>query len=185
MTPPTLAIRPERDGDAAAIHAVHTSAFSTDAEARLVDELRKNAHASVSMVAVLEDGIIGHVLFSPVSIEPNSTSARGAGLAPVGVRPEHQRQGVGGELIQAGIEECRRAAFDFIVVLGEPGYYRRFGFRRALAAGLANDYGVDEEFMLLELNPRSLKGACGVVIYSSEFLMFEDQPPAPGGGTIR
>jgi putative acetyltransferase len=164
-----LTIRPEQEEDADGIRAVQTAAFPTDEEARLVDALRKNGNASVSLVAILDGGIVGHVLFSPVSVEPNTTSARGAGLAPVAVRPEHQRKGIGGALIEKGIDDCRHAAFDFIVVLGAPEYYHRFGFQRALSAGLANEYGVDEEFMVLELQPGSLSGLRGLVRYGPEF----------------
>ena len=102
-------------GDAAAIHAVHAAAFPSDAEARLVDALRDAGHAAVSLVA-LESKIVGHVLFSPT----RSNQGRGVGLAPLAVLPQYQRQGAG---------------YDYIVVLGEPAYYRRFGFRRALDFG--------------------------------------------------
>lgn len=171
-----LKIRPEHDEDAAAIRDVHTSAFPTGVEARLVDALRSNRNASVSLVAVLEERVVGHVLFSPVSIEPKAALTRGIGLAPVAVRPEHQRKGIGAQLIEKGIEDCRRAAFDFMVVLGEPGYYRRFGFRRAFSTGFTNEYGVDEEFMILELQPGSLSGLRGLVRYGDEFSMFDAQP---------
>jgi putative acetyltransferase len=164
-----VTIRPEQVEDADGIRGVQTAAFPTDEEARLVDALRASGNASVSLVAVLEDRVVGHVLFSPVSVEPSTNSARGAGLAPVAVRPEHQRRGIGTALIEQGIADCRRAAFDFIVVVGAPEYYHRFGFRRALPAGLTNEYGVDEEFMVIELRPGSLSGLRGLVKYSPEF----------------
>jgi len=113
-------------GDAAAIHAVHAAAFPSDAEARLVDALRDAGHAAVSLVA-LESKIVGHVLFSPT----RSNQGRGVGLAPLAVLPQYQRQGIGAALASAGIGACRSAGYDYIVVLGEPAYYRRFGFRRA------------------------------------------------------
>lgn len=178
MTDPMPAIRREQNGDAAGIRAVHVSAFPTDAEARLVDAIRKNGNTSVSLVAVLDDRIVGHVLFSPVSIEGDTGSARGVGLAPVAVRHEHQRRGIGAALIRAGIEECRRAGFDVVVVLGEPGYYRRFGFVPASSAGLANEYGVDAEFMVLELRAGSVRGLGGLVRYGPEFSALEG--PQPG-----
>ncbi len=168
-----LNIRPEHAADAAGIRDVHIAAFPTGAEARLVDALRSNRNASVSLVAVLEERIVGHVLFSPVSIEPKISSVRGVGLAPVAVRPAYQRQGIGAHLIEQGIDQCRRVAFDFMVVLGQPRYYRRFSCRRAFSAGLTNEYGMDEAFMVLELQPGSLRGIRGLVRYGAEFSMLE------------
>jgi putative acetyltransferase len=170
-----LTIRHELDEDVDAIRAVHTTAFPSDVEARLVDVLRASGNAPVSLVAVRGDEIVGHVLFSPVSVEQNPTAARGAGLGPVGVRPEHQRQGIGVALIEQGIAACRDAGFGFLVVLGDPGYYHRFGFRRALDAGLVNEYGVDAEFMVLELRPGALCGLSGLVRYRPEFAMFAEE----------
>ena len=146
---------------------MHVSAFQTDAEARLVDALRRDGKALVSLVATLENEVVGHVLFSPVHVE----SIRGVGLAPLAVRPEHQRKGIGAALIEAGIQACRSAGHGYAVVLGDPRYYERFGFRRASAAGLENEYGVDEEFMVLHLEPGALRAIRGVVRYGPEFAL--------------
>jgi putative acetyltransferase len=146
-----LKIRPESDLDRRAIHNVHVSAFPTDAEAGLVDALRANGKATVSLVAETEGKVVGHVMFSPVSVESFSRCALGAGLAPLAVLPEYQRRGIGAKLVGSGIEICRAIEFGFVVVLGTPSYYRRFGFQRALSDGLENEYGVDDEFMVLEL----------------------------------
>ena len=163
MTPK---IRPEAPGDIAAIHAVHAAAFPTDGEARLVDALRSGGQAAVSLVAILGSHVVGHVLFSPVTLEGTSG---GVGLAPLAVLPAHQRKGIGGALIEAGIEACRNTGLQYAVVLGDPHYYGRFGFLRAMDAGLGNEYGVDEEFMVLELQHGALHGVRGVVKYRSEF----------------
>ncbi len=164
-----IKIRPEHPADGAAIYAVHEAAFPTDAEARLVDALCAQGKVAVSLAAELEGHIIGHVLFSPVSIESNPNHITGVGLAPFAVLPDYQRRGIGHRLVEAGIDACRRAGFGFIVVLGEPAYYRRFGFRRALTYGLSNTYGADEEFMALALQPDALAGAHGLVQYAAEF----------------
>ena len=144
---------------------MHATAFPTDAEARLVDALRAAGQAAVSLVALVQDDIVGHVLFSPVA----ANSGRGVGLAPVAVLPRDQGQGIGAALIRTGIESCRAAGYDYVVVLGDPGYYRRFGFRRALDLGLQNEYGAHDEFMVLELRLGGLAGVAGMVKYCSEF----------------
>jgi putative acetyltransferase len=167
-----VTIRPEREEDRAAVRAVHEAAFPTDVEARLVDALRAGGNALVSLVAEVQGRVVGHVLFSPVSVEPALPGVAGAGLAPVAVLPAYQRQGIGARLIESGIAACRELGLGFVVVLGDPGYYQRFGFTRAGAFGLGNEYGVDEEFMALELRPGCLSGACGVVRYSAEFAAF-------------
>jgi putative acetyltransferase len=179
-----LLVRPEQAGDSPAIRAVHVAAFPTDAESRLVEALRASGSAVVSLIAELEGEPIGHVLFSPVSIElePGWAGARGLGLAPLAVLPKHQRRGIGAELVRAGIAACGRAGVQFIVVLGNPDYYQRFGFRRARLAGLGNEYGADAEFMVLELQRGALDGARGTVKYGREFSMFE--ATSSGGGPL-
>ena len=152
-----------------AVRAVHQTAFPTDAEARLVELLRANGKTAVSMVADLDTEVVGHVLFSPVSVESVIVDVSGVGLAPLAVLPAHQQQGIGSLLVKSGIRTCRRAGFGFVTVLGDPQYYHRFGFQRALAAGLANEYGVDGEFMVLELRPGLLSTLQGLVRYGPEF----------------
>ncbi len=90
-------------------------------------------------------------------------------LAPVGVLPEYQNRGIGSRLIRAGLETCGEAGYDAVVLLGEPGYYSRFGFERASDYGLGNEYGVDEPFMVAPLKSGALDGASGTVRYQPEF----------------
>jgi len=155
-------IRPESPADAAAVHAVHKAAFPSDTEARLVEAIRANGNDRVSLVAEKQGRIVGHVLFSPVDVE----GSEGIGLAPVAVLPDFQSQGIGAALIEAGIAACRELGVKFVVVLGEPRYYQRFGFR---PTHLGNEYGVGEEFMALELDPHATAALHGVVKYGREF----------------
>jgi putative acetyltransferase len=99
------------------------------------------------------------VLFSPV------TPGTGLGLAPVAVKPAHRRKGIAAALIREGLGQCS----GYVVVLGDPAYYRRFGFRLARDFGLENEYGADEEFMVLEAGPGALRGLTGLVKYREEF----------------
>ena len=158
-------IRAESPADAAAVRAVHKAAFPTDAEARLVDAIRANGNDRVSLVAQNQGRIVGHALFSPVEVE----GSEGIGLAPVAVLPDLQGVGIGTALVKAGIDACRSLGVKFIVVLGGPRYYRRFGFR---PTHLGNEYGAGEEFMALELEPRATAALHGVVKYGNEFARF-------------
>lgn len=164
-----LTIRAEQDGDAQLVSEVHRAAFPTDVEALLVDRLRASGNARVSLVAVLDGQIVGHVLFSPVSLIAADGVFAGLGLAPLAVLPGFQRRGVGMALVREGLECCRQQRCPFVVVLGHPEYYPRFGFGRASALGVANEYQVDEPFMVLELEPGSLPAGGGLAKYGPEF----------------
>jgi putative acetyltransferase len=167
-------IRPYRDEDAKAVREAHLRAFNgRGEEARLVELLHAAGAAPVSLVATAEsDGrVIGHILFSPVQIDGplGSNPPKMVGLAPVSVLPEYQGRGIGSRLIREGLEACREAGYGAAVVLGEPGYYSRFGFGQASAKGLGNEYGVDEHFMVAELSEGVLDGVGGAVRYRGEF----------------
>ena len=159
-------------GDAAAVRKVHLEAFAgREGEAHLVEMLHAAGAAPVSLVAVEEasGGVVGHVLFSPVEIDGGGSGIRAVGLAPVGVLPEYQGKGAGARLVRAGLEACREAGYDAVVLLGEPGYYSKFGFERASDHGLGNEYAADEHFMVLELRSGALDGLRGTVRYQPEF----------------
>jgi putative acetyltransferase len=176
---PDLVIRPETADDAAAVRAVHKAAFETPLEARLVDALRHNGKALVSLVAEADGRVVGHILFSPVTLVSSERPLVGAGLAPVAVTPSCQRRGIGKRLIQEGLSACARNGSPFVVVLGAPAYYRQFGFRRASARGVADEYGVDEEFMLIELQGGALPSSGGLAKYAPEFAEAEDGHSEP------
>lgn len=166
----SIRIRPEEPADAPAIRRVLEAAFPTAAEARLVDLLRAGGHLTISLVAVGETGtIVGHVAFSPVIVDGESAEQAGIGLAPLAVLPGHGRQGIGGQLVREGLAACEAAGLGFVVVLGHPAYYRRFGFERADRRGLGNEYDADEAFMVLELRAGAIPARGGVVRYGAEF----------------
>jgi putative acetyltransferase len=154
-----ILIRPECAEDAASIFRVQAAAFDTDAEARLVEAIRAAGAATVSLVALRDGQVAGHVLFSPVTIEGVRGNVSVCGLAPVGVLPEFQRRGIGGRLIVAGLEACRAQGVGACVLLGSPDYYPRFGFQPAGNLGLRCVYDAPPEcFMARELEPGALHG---------------------------
>lgn len=170
-------LRPELPSDADAIERVHREAFPTPAEARLVVRLRAQGLAVISLVAECAGEIVGHVLFSPVTIgDPPAQSAATAlylGLAPVAVRPAWQRRGIGGRLIRAGLAACRDRGAALVVVLGEPRYYARFGFEPAEPRGLTSEYDAGEAFRVVDFLPAPRPAVAGLVRYAGPFRELE------------
>jgi putative acetyltransferase len=163
MTP---TIRRENIEDIPDIYAVVRAAFARPGEAELVGALRRANALVVSAVATVGSRIVGHVAFSPVTIDHHPALA----LAPVAVEPASQRQGIGAALVRWGLDECRRLGHGIVIVLGEPAYYGRFGFTPASKFGIACPFPVPSEaFMLLELWSDAAAGRRGVVRYRPEF----------------
>ena len=161
-----LEIRPEQPGDLAAIREVNRLAFGQELEGQIVDALRANDAVTLSLVAVVDAQIVGHILYSPLQIG----ELTGAGLGPVAVIPSHQRQGIGGQLIAAGNQRLKDSGCPFIVVLGHPEYYPRFGFVPASARGIKCQWDVpDEVFMILIFDEINMRGVSGLAQYRPEF----------------
>ena len=163
-----MVIRLDEPSDAAQVRQVNDQAFGTTTESRLVDALR-DAAGSISMVATIDSRVIGHILFTPVTIEP-TTATRAAGLGPMSVHPVYQRAGVGTRLVQAGLDQCRDRGYQAVVVVGHPAYYPRFGFVPAHTNGLTCEFRVPPGvFMVLELEAGALAGVTGLVRYHPAF----------------
>lgn len=163
-------IRPERPEDSRRIRYVNELAFEQSAEADLVDTLRRACDDSLSLVAE-DDAIVGHILFTPVVVEATGRHILGVGLAPMAVLPDRQRQGIGSQLVRRGLDILRDRGCPFVVVVGHPDYYPRFGFERASTHGLLSQWeGVpDASFMVLVLDGDAMAGASGVAKYRDEF----------------
>lgn len=165
-----VAVRAEEAHDQRAIRRVIVAAFKGQLEADLVDTLRRHGKIAASLVATMGHSIVGHVLLTDVALHGPGLLPHGAGLAPLAVRPAVQRRGIGSQLIHAAIAHARTAGYGFMVLLGDPAYYRRFGFRTAATLGLSCEFEAPEEaFMALELAPGALAGASGLVRYEPEF----------------
>jgi putative acetyltransferase len=165
-----VSIRHEQPQDIPSIQKVNELAFGRVNEAELVNRLRDRGAATLSLVTVEDEHVIGHILFSPVTIVSGASSFEGVGLAPVAVLPEYQKQGIGSELIRQGVKELKDAGHSVVVVLGHPDYYPRFGFVPASRYGIICEYDVpDEAFMALILDEKAYDGMTGRVKYHPEF----------------
>jgi putative acetyltransferase len=151
-----------------AIAALNRAAFGGDAEPQLVSRLREEGAGLVELAALDRGEVIGHILFSQLTVEIDGRAVKAAALAPMAVRPDRQREGVGSELIRQGVEALRISGCEAVFVLGHPAYYRRFGFSAALARKFAAPF-TGEAFMAIELIPGALAGNAGSVSYPAAF----------------
>ena len=133
-------VRPATPGDTAAIRTVHLAAFPTSLEANLVEQLEADCDAAISLVAEDESEIVGHILFSRMQAEGDSQELSALGLAPVAVLPDRHGQGVGSALIEAGLAVATADGAEMVFLVGEPAYYRRFGFDAAIAKPFVSPY---------------------------------------------
>jgi len=162
-----IEIREERPADVAAVREVNRRAFEQERESNIVDALRANGGALLSLVATIHDQVIGHVMYSRVSV---GDMVNGAALGPMAVLPEHQRQGIGTRLIDTGNQKIKDAGYPFIIVVGHAEYYPRFGFRPAGKYGIKCEWDVPEEvFMVLMLDAAKMQGVAGLAKYRDEF----------------
>ena len=166
--------RSEEPGDITAIRRVNEAAFGRPDEADLVDRLRSADADLLSLVGVVDGSVVAHVLFTTVNIavDEGGRSIAGASLGPVAVLPEFQRRGIGSALIQAGLTEMEQQhGCPFIVVLGHPEYYPRFGFVPARPRyGIHCKWNVpDEAFMIRVFDPTVLAGITGLAEYHPAF----------------
>ncbi|MBN1324470.1 MAG: N-acetyltransferase [Methanotrichaceae archaeon] len=188
-------VREEIPEDIEAIRKVNLEAFGEVIEADIVDRLRESCEDLLSLVAVHDGKVSGHILFSPMTIDdgvvgitriktssgdhPWFSSAEkggvvGMGLAPLAVLPDLQRKGIGSLLVRAGIAALRDRGCPFVILLGHPEYYPRFGFERASLYGIRCQWDVpdvdvpDEAFMILVIDREAMAEASGVARYGKE-----------------
>lgn len=165
-------IRPETTADHEAIRHVNRLAFGQDAEAGLVATLRDGGFVRLSLVASQGALVVGHILFSTVTILTETGVVEALALAPMAVLPTLQRRGIGTNLMDKGLRLCREAGHKIVVVLGHPGFYPRFGFSASLAVPLSSPFGNGEAWMALELVSGALAGVVGRIEYPPPFSAF-------------
>src|SRR5262245_52243646 len=165
-----LTLRCETPEDIPAIHNINTAAFGQANEADLVDALRQHNALTISLVAVKDGHLVGHIAFSPVTITSSTATIEALGLAPMAVLPDYQRRGIGSQLVEAGLTACHNTPYGVVVVLGHPHYYPRFGFTPAKPLGIMWEHDDPEEaFLVKEIQEGALAQIRGVVKYRPEF----------------
>lgn len=161
-----IEIREERPDDVEAIRNVNKRAFGQEQEGNIVDALRSNRAVLLSLVATLNGRVVGHIMYSPISVG----DVAGAALGPMAVLPEHQRLGIGSKLVEAGNQKLKDAGWPFIIVLGHASFYPRFGFTPASALGITCEWDVPADvFMVLILDQQKMNGVSGLAKYRQEF----------------
>lgn len=123
----------------------------------------------LSLVAEVGGQIVGHILFSAVTIHTETGVIEALALAPMAVLPMHQRRGIGSKLVEEGLRACRDAGHKIVLVLGHPAFYPRFGFSAKLAEPLSSPFGGGEAWMAVELVPGALAGVAGRVEWPGPF----------------
>lgn len=164
-------IRQESTDDYKAVFAVNDMAFGQKDEGELVDRIRKGNCfiPNLSLVAEVDDQIVGHILFSRIEIK-NSAEFESLALAPMAVLPKFQKTGIGGKLIVEGLKIAKALGHESVIVLGHKEYYPKFGFKKASMWAITCPLNVpDEYFMAIELVSGKLSGKAGSVVYPPEF----------------
>jgi putative acetyltransferase len=173
MAIPSVLIRREVPGDLSGVLAVNRAAFGGDAEAELVACLHADGDTLRGLVAVEGNRIVGHVLFSRLMIETERDAIAVAALAPLAVVPERQRLGIGTALVSRGLDACREMGLAGAVVLGDPAFYGRFGFRAEHAASFRTPWS-GPHLMAIELIPGGLGARSGILRYAAAFARLPD-----------
>ena len=168
-----VTIRQEQKSDYKEVYELNSSAFEEDEEARLVTLLRKSSAfiPSLSLVAIMKDTIVGHILFTKIKIvDENGNENESLALAPMAVSPKFQKSGIGSQLIKTGLDIAREMNFKSVIVLGHDKYYPRFGFEPTTKWNITSPYDVPSNFFMgLELIQDGLKNSSGMVQYAKEF----------------
>jgi len=166
-----MILRPEKEEDHGVVKALNKHAFQGEVESSIVEKVRSSCDEVVSLVAVEDSKVVGHIFFSPVVTMSGESEVRGMALAPIAVSPEYQRRGIGSALVKEGLRVLNEGGYPFVVVLGHKDYFPRFGFEKASKYGLRSEWdGIpDDVFMVLFLDRSIEESVAGVVTFRPEF----------------
>jgi len=165
-----IKIREENKADVTGIREINVKAFGQSEEADIIDKLRSNCTLFISLIAELDNKIVGYILFTLVTIESENGMIEGTGLAPMAILPGYQKQGIGASLVEEGFKRINQNRCPFVVVLGHSDYYPRFGFEPASKYGVRCEWEVpDEAFMIKIFDKSKLDKITGIAKYRIEF----------------
>jgi len=168
--PENIIIRTEAEADFSVVYKINCNAFGTSKEALLVNKLRSSGIPLISLVALFNDKLVGHILFSQAYIVSENSRIEIVALAPMAVLPEYQRRNVGSELVKQGLKHCIQNGYKAVAVLGHPDYYPRFGFKPSKSFNITCTYAVpDEVFMIRGLELGFLEITTGHIEYHKLF----------------
>ena len=162
-----IIVKDETDANIDSVRKINEAAFGQPDEAVLVDKLRESCTGVLSLVAYQDDQVVGHIFFSPVTIEGDKAVAVGMGLGPMAVRPDSQNRGIGTALVREGLARLQVQDCSFVVVLGHPQYYPRFGFVPGSRFGVRCEWEVPDEVFMIQVFSETISS--GLARYRSEF----------------
>lgn len=162
-------IRLEIPEDIPDITRINNQAFQQTNEGQLIERIRISGSKYLSLVAINNSKIVGHIFFSPATID--GADIPGMALGPMAVLPKFQKKGIGSQLIREGLKRLKEANYQFVIVLGHPDYYPKFGFKAASTFGLKCQWEniPDNVFMAILLDKTSTEKLKGIVRYHKEF----------------
>ena len=164
----TILVRPAEPADAGRVRQIHLSAFPCALVAELVEKLSNDGDLVISLIAERGGEAIGHIALSRMRVMGDGRPVRALGLGPIAVERPMQSTGAGSALIEAAKGIAQATGEAFIFVLGEPDYYRRFGFSAATAAPFQSPYS-GPYFMALALRPSEGLPGQGQAVYAPAF----------------
>lgn len=169
-----MLIRTEEAKDYKDVYFVNYEAFGgRDDESRLVERIRDSVNfiPELSIVAEVEGKIVGHLLFSKAQVRDESNRHDVIVLAPIAIKPNHQKMGIGGKLIREGLSRCKEMGFPLVLLIGHPAYYPKFGFKpaRQFQLQLRQFHVSDDVFMVYEVQEGALENIQGELLYPDAF----------------
>jgi len=165
-----MLIREASDSDLNDVLRVERTAFGRGTEAELVKDLLHDPSARplLSLLAFADNRAVGHILFTATRLEHAQQVVSSTILAPLAVVPDAQKQGIGGRLIERGLELLSESGVELVFVLGHPEYYPRFGFEPAGRLGFEAPYAIPDKhadaWMVRELQSGVIGSVTGKVV---------------------
>jgi putative acetyltransferase len=167
-----ITIRKEENRDRRLVSLIYKAAFGQATEADLVETLHKSCPERLALVAEEHGQVVGHILFTPATITTaGDEKITGMGLAPIAVTPDLQGQGIGSRLVTVGLAILKEERCPFVIVLGHPHYYPRFGFVPAEQHHIRCQWPdvPSEAFLILIMDEAAMRGVSGIASYREEF----------------